>query len=132
MAKQYSFTTRASEGQVVQAFEQVFYTRPGFMARFKPSPFAQMHSNLKWRPSGGPGALRAAEIESGGLTEMQATGKHGTGSIIGTTVGLGIEGVGGQNEVSLWLVSYPTYIGINTVGGIVKKYGRAISRQLEA
>lgn len=134
MAKHWYIESTASKDQVVNAFREVFFTRPTFAERLKFwSKAAQLHSNLRWGAGAADGADVAAELVSGGLREAVQSSKHGGGSIIGTVIAMSVNDADGDGtQAQLWLAAYNTHFGINQQSDIIRSYTKRIARTLQA
>jgi hypothetical protein len=133
MAKHWYVDTNASQDEIVNAFREVFFSRPTMGTRLKVwSKAAQMQSNLKWEPTGAENALVAAVMVSGGIREAVADSKRGPGSGIGTTVALAVDGDTDVRQAQLWLGDYNTFVGFNQQGDVLKSYTKQVASQLVA
>jgi hypothetical protein len=133
MSKHWYVDTNASQDEIVNAFREVFFTRPTMGTRLKVwSKAAQMQSNLKWEPTGVENALVAAVMVSGGIREAVADSKRGPGSGIGTTVALAVDGDTDVRQAQLWLGDYNTFVGFNQQGDVLKSYTKQVASQLLA
>jgi hypothetical protein len=131
MATRWFIDTDASQQQLIQAFNDVFFTRPSVGTRLKVwSKAAQLQSNLRWEQAGAAGAVAAARMVSGGLREAVADSKRGPGSGLGTTVAMAVEANGSGLQAQLWLANYNTHFGLNQQGDVIKSYAKQVAANL--
>jgi len=131
MAKHHYIDTSADRPQVLAAFDQAFLTRPAFKERFTLSKKGQLRSSLVWERQSVPGADIAARLVAGGLREMMAASRNGPGSQIGTVIALSVEPSGTGSVGELWLADYPTFMGMNQMGDVLKAYAKLMEDALE-
>jgi hypothetical protein len=131
MATRWFIDTSASKQDLVQAFGQVFFTRPSVGTRLKIwSKAAQLQSNLRWEQTAAPDALVAARMVSGGLREAVADSKRGPGSGLGTTVAMAVHPQGNGSQAQLWLANYNTAFGMNQQSDVIKSYSKQVAARL--
>lgn len=132
MAQRYYIRTSAGRGEFLSAFGRLLLTRPTLKERFVLSKVAQLRSNLTWTRHTVPGADVAARLVTGGLNEAISSSRIGPGSLIGTVIALSVEAAGSGSTGQLWLAGYPTFFGMNQMGGVLKAYAKGIAKDLEA
>jgi hypothetical protein len=132
VATHWYVDTDASDHHIESAFRTVFLTRPSFFERFKfYDPSAQLRSNIAWKAAHVAGADHAACIVSGGLREMASNTRSGPGSVVGTTIALKIHDEDSSRAAQLWLANHPTFIGLNTVGDLLRRFSKMLARELQ-